>query len=248
MDSSSILTDDILRNAVRIACEYEDVVYEEATRDVVHTFSEDYRKKMRKLTAYANELERQSEAKTQSARTGNRRIAKKRYLLIAAIIITMASMTALAVEPIREKVIEFIEQCFSEYTEVEFEEAEKSTTKEETLPEKFEIQRLTYVPEGYVFDEEYTDETFYDYGASYLNGEGRTLFYNQVAIMYADATVTSDGTEAVPIELNGKEGYWIKDEYGWNTIFYINEEYVFILSANEEVQYLVEILIKNKII
>ena len=236
-----ILTEEILKDAVKIACHKEDSLYEKEINTCTHLFSRKYKKKMKKLMAYASQFEQKHEPYPISYG-----VPKKRYLLIAAIIIMMVSMTAMAVEPIREKVIQLIEKCFPEYTEVSFQDLTGKEAKDYELPDKMEIHKLTYVPENYKFLEENFDETFYIYDCVYINEEGNTLWYGQTAIKYSDAAISSDGKKAQILTIKGKEAYWIKDEYGGNTIIYVNGDYVYTLGADEDIRVLIEIFEKNK--
>lgn len=240
-----LLTEELLTEAVELACKTEDSLYEKTVLDIPHRFSAKYRKEIKKLLVYEKEKQKNPSI-DKSVKIHHHVKPKKRYLLIAAIIMLMASMTAMAVEPIREKVIQMIEKCFSDHTEVTFEGLEGRLAEEQKLPEEFIVQKLTYVPERYTFDDESVDEEFYDYTCTYLNEEGYTLVYSQMAVKYFDASITSDGSPAVPVTVKGKEAYCLKDEYGCNTVLYINDGYVYLLSGDETVQTLIDIFEKNK--
>lgn len=237
----TILTEELLKEAVKIACHTEDVLYENEINNCTHRFSSKYKKKMKKLTVYAEQLECQCESHPIIYR-----VPKKRYLLIATIVIMMASMTVAAVEPIREKVMQLIEKCFPEYTDFSFRDLTGKSAWEYELPDKMEVHKLTYVPENYKFAEEDFDETFYIYECAYVNEDGYTLWYDQTAIKYSDAIISSDGKPAQIISIKGKEAYWISDKYGGNSIIYVSGDYVYTLSADENIQVLTEIFEKNK--
>lgn len=238
---NTILTEAILKEAAGIACHTEDSFYKEEIDNCTHRFSKKYKKKMKKLVECAENPQGENESHIRCYK-----IPRKKYILIAAIIVLMASMTVIAVEPIREKVIQLIEKCFSEYTEVSFQDLTGKAAEDYELPEKFEVQKLTYVPENYKMEEETIDETFYLYDCGYVNEEGSVLWYEQCAVKYSDAAITSDGNPAKVITIKGKEAYWLRDKYDWNTIIYVNGDYVYTLSAKETIYTLTDIFEKNK--
>ena len=102
------------------------------------------------------------------------------------------------------------------------------------------------MPEGYVLENEETDETFLMYSADYVNEEDYSLFYEQTAIQFFTPSMSSNGKRMEKIDVKNKYGYWIEDTGGWNHLIYVNDGYVYYLSGHENIDNLISILEKNK--
>ena len=254
------ISDELLREAVKQACEREGTYYEEFTKDAKHHFSIRHQIRMRRL--YRKMKRKKAEEPVDRYRvytypiteTDNRRQfvstrvprLRPRLFLIVVLLMVGMSMTVFAIEPIREGIYQLIEKCFSDHTDISFEKVQSEIKGQEEEIKEFKPQKLEYVPEGYVLENEETDETFLMYSADYVNEEDYSLFYEQTAIQFFNPTISSNGERMEKIDVKNKQGYWIKDTGGWNHLIYVNDGYVYYLSGHENIDNLISILEKNK--
>lgn len=255
------ISDELLREAVKQACEREGTYYEEFTKDAKHHFSIRHQIRMRRLyrkmkRKKAEELVDRYRVYTyprQEADAGKKQFTSYRvtrlhpkFLLIVILLMISMSMTVFAIEPIREGIYQLIEKCFSDHTDISFEKVQSEIKGQEEEIKEFKPQKLEYVPEGYVLENEETDETFLMYSADYVNEEDYSLFYEQTAIQFFTPSITSNGKRMEKIDVKNKYGYWIEDTGGWNHLIYVNDGYVYYLSGHENIDNLISILEKNK--
>lgn len=242
--SKDILPDDLLKEALRKAQEMKTSAYDkEIAQEEEHVFSKEYREKMEKLLEeFENKQESKEEKKIYSIKKKN---IKLKILLIAAIVMLMGSMTVLAVEPLREVFYQLIEQIFSDHTYVSFEEiGEKIEANSKSIsPENFEVHKLKNVPKEYTMKyEDIICEICY-YSAEYLDKNKQTIAYEQLAVGYFDVwSITSDGTKAEEIAVNGGKGYLIADNEMYYHILYPYEGYVYSIAGYNDVEELVSLL------
>ena len=87
-----------------------------------------------------------------------------------------------------------------------------------------------YIPEGYeLIDTEY-DDTFETYSLIYEDKDERTFYYEQSSVNFfeeSSVSISSDGTPAKKIDIGGFPCYLLSDEYGFHTLIYIIDNYVF---------------------
>lgn len=209
-----IFTEDLLEQAVKIACEKDYVNEVSGISKDVHTFSEEFEVKMKELIA---------PSKVQKAK---RKLKKRHYLLVAILVVFMiAGTTALAVDEIREQIFEYFESLFSDHTDVYFESKEDEIKT--TLPRE-EIMKPEYIPEGFQMEEEIYDEKVGRYMQIWIDKRGYSLTYTQAIKDYwNDGSFTSEGKPAEQIEVLGDKAYCISDEKGVNSILYERDGYIF---------------------
>lgn len=106
--SKEILSDDLLKESLRKAQDVRSSVYDkQIDQSRQHIFSQEYRKKIKKLE---NEVDHKKESKATSYVSKTEKL-KVRILLVAIIVMLMGSMTALAMEiweVYEEVIIEFV--------------------------------------------------------------------------------------------------------------------------------------------
>lgn len=255
------ISDELLREAVKQACEREGAYYEEFTKDAKHHFSIRHRIRMRRLyrkmmrkkaeepvdryRVYTYPMTEDVDDRRQFVSTRVPRLRPRLFLIVVLLMVGM-SMTVFAIEPIREGIYQLIERCFSDHTDISFEKVQSEIKGQEEEIKEFKPQKLEYVPEGYVLENEETDEAFLMYSADYVNVEDYSLFYEQTAIQFFNPTISSNGERMEKIDVKNKQGYWIKDTGGWNHLIYVNDGYVYYLSGHENIDNLISILEKNK--
>ena len=132
------ISDELLREAVKQACEREGTYYEEFTKDAKHHFSIRHQIRMRRL--YRKMKRKKAEELVDRYRvytypiteTDNRRQfastrlprLRPRFLLIVILLMISMTMTVFAIEPIREGIYQLIEKCFSDHTDISFEKVQ----------------------------------------------------------------------------------------------------------------------------
>ena len=113
--------------------------------------------------------------------------------------------------------------------------------QEEEIKE-FKPQKLEYVPDGYVLENE--EKLDGEYFCNYIDKKERYFNYSQTNISKFElVSITSDGTRAEKIKVNKKNGYWIEDVDGWNTLLYVNNGYVYSVAGYMKIQNLVNIIV-----
>lgn len=238
-----MISEEMMKAAVSEAFQMENKIYDEWLKDVPeHEFSEDYYDKMKKLTGISLNRNKNQENKQTSRRIPR---LKLRYLLIAALLAALTCGTVMAVEPLREKVMQIIERRFSDHTDVTFEQIKGRMEKEKEVPDEFIKVEPAYVPEGYVLESTQEEEELYWYTRVYGNKEGKTFLYDQMSVRDFDVSITSDGSKAKTVLINGKESYLFKDEHGAYTLLYVNEGNVYTLAGTVPSEILIEIMKKT---
>lgn len=156
------ISDELLREAVKQACEREGAYYEELTKDAKHHFSIRHRIRMRRL--YRKMKRKKAEEPVdryrvytyprQEADAGKKQFTSYRvtrlhpkFLLIVILLMISMSMTVFAIEPIREGIYQLIEKCFSDHTDISFEKVQSEIKGQEEEIKEFKPQKLEYVPE-----------------------------------------------------------------------------------------------------
>lgn len=217
------ISDELLREAVKQACEREGAYYEEFTKDAEHHFSIRHRIRMRRL--YRKMKRKKAEEPVDRYKvytypiteTDNRRQfastrlprLRPRFLLIVILLMISMSMTVFAIEPIREGIYQLIERCFSDHTDISFEKVQSEIKGQEEEIKEFKPQKLEYVPEGYVLENE--EELDGEYFCNYIDKKERYFNYSQTNISKFElVSITSDGTRAEKIKVNKKMAIGLK--------------------------------------
>ncbi len=254
------ISDELLREAVKQACEREGTYYEEFTKDAKHHFSIRHRIRMRRLyrkmkrkkaeepvdryKVYTYPMTEDDDDRRQFVSTRVPRLRPRLFLIVVLLMVGM-SMTVFAIEPIREGIYQLIERCFSDHTDISFEKVQSEIKGQEEEIKEFKPQKLEYVPEGYVLENE--EKLDGEYFCNYIDKKERYFNYSQTNISKFElVSITSDGTRAEKIKVNKKNGYWIEDVDGWNTLLYVHNGYVYSVAGYMKIQNLVNIIEKNK--
>lgn len=238
-----MISEKMMKIAVSEAFQMENKIYDEWIKDVPdHEFSEEYYDKMKKLTG--KNLNRNVNKEKQTSQRIPR--VKLRYLLIAALLAALTCGTVMAVEPLREKVMQIIERRFSDHTDVTFEQVKDRMEKEKKMPDEFVKVEPAYVPEGYALESTDVDEDLYWYSEVYSNKEGVSFIFAQKPVEdFQNVSITSDGSKAEIVSINGKEGYLLQDEYGDCTLLFVQDGNVYMLAGTVEPETLIDIMKKT---
>ncbi len=235
--SNMILSDELMKIAAEKAAIMEANAFENEFVSITpHVFSQKYREKMDKLVM----RERSSVVNIKSYRR-----LKWKYLLIAVLLMIIASMTAMAVEPVREKVYQIIETLFSDHTDISIEQMNEEIGQkgQNITSDNFDIRKVKEIPDGYDLEEDVFIQEIYCYFAIYNNLNDQSIQYQQMAIEHMDAWgITSSGDSAEKIAVNGDIGYLLTDDKQYHFVIYPWEGYVFTISGYNEVDELVEML------
>ena len=148
------ISDELLREAVKQACEREGTYYEEFTKDAKHHFSIRHQIRMRRLyrkmkrkkaeepvdryRVYTYPMTEDDDDRRQFVSTRVPRLRPRLFLIVVLLMVGM-SMTVFAIEPIREGIYQLIERCFSDHTDISFEKVQSEIKgQEEEIKELFE--------------------------------------------------------------------------------------------------------------
>lgn len=132
---------------------------------------------------------------------------RRRVLFVAAALVIMCAGTAVAVEPVRERIAEAFITVFGDHADI-------STTKEGHGDEKFTFRRYEpdAIPEGYrVILDECCEETASS-DIVYENGTGNTIAISQVASDKISMDLASDGETLEKLCVRGIRGYYVTDK------------------------------------
>lgn len=221
------MNDKLLEDAIKIAVEkdYKKEVTDFPKKDS-HTFSNSFEEKMYPL------LHRESPIQYHKP-------LKFRYLLVAVLVLLFSGMTVLANPDIRERIGKYFEQLFDDHTDVSLDAPDQPKKKE------FVKVKPTYIPEGYeLIDTEY-DSTFETYSLIYENKDEKTFYYEQSSVKsFEDSSVSisSDGTPAQKFDIGGFPCYLLSDEYGFYTLIYITDNYVFQVGSENSSDELIKVI------
>ncbi|GAB5613911.1 hypothetical protein JCM37172_10140 [Faecalimonas hominis] len=221
------MNDKLLENAVKIAVEkdYKKEVTDFSERDS-HTFPPAFEEKMQPL------LHRESPIRY-------RKRLKFRYLLVAILVLLFGGMTVLANPDIRERIGKYFEQLFDDHTDVSFDAPENHKEKE------FVKVKPTYIPEGCTLVDAEYDSTFETYSLIYEDKNERTFYYEQSSVKFfedSSVSISSDGTPAKKIDISGFPCYLLSDEYGFHTLMYITDNYVFQVGGESSSEELIKVI------
>ena len=242
--SKEIISDELLRKAVARAIEIESSMYERKfALEKEHSFSGKYAEQMKGLLAELDETKECAETKIADYSV-KKMSTRVKILLIAAIVMLLGTLTVTA-EPVREFIYQLKETIFPDNTEVSFEELTKKFEEKGRgiTSQKFEVHELKNVPEKYTLEYEEAIPEMCFYFAEYVDVDNQTIRYQQHAVEHIDTwSITSDGTKAENIAVNGNRGYLLTDEDGYHFILYPYEGYVYSISGYNDVDELVALL------
>lgn len=221
------MNDKLLEDAIKIAVEkdYKKEVTNFPQKDS-HTFSLAFEEKMRPL------LHRDSIIVYHRPR-------KFRYILVAVLVLLFGGMTVLANPDIRERVGTYFEQLFDDHTDVSL------NTPKQHVKKEFVKVKPAYIPDGYTLVDTEYDSTFETYKLIYENKNKRTLYYQQSSVNFfedSSISISSDGTPAKKININGFPCYILSDEYGFHTLICITDNYVFQVGSENTYNELIKVI------
>ncbi len=177
------------------------------------TFSEEFRERMHRL------LSRQKYGFYVLFGTAGRRIAS---FLVAALV--AASVTTISVEALREPVFQFFADIYERFTQVFFGDDEPRA-----LVTEIEKRTPTYIPAGYVVEEE-ADLGAY-YMITYANKAGEKLRFAQQFKKHIEIQVDTEDIQYTAIMIGNQQGVSYKNK-GINTITFSDSQYTYTISAN----------------
>lgn len=201
-----------------------------------HDFSKEYRKKIER-TIYKRKIT-EGPGFLHEGQKGRK--IKYRYFLLVAILLILSASTALAVGPIREKLVQAFYIVYYDNVEVRRDDVEDLNADS---GEPMIVKRPTYIPEGYELFEDDLDESINYLSMRWENEKEELLDYTQYDTRITISTVTSDGSELEQIEINGYDARLVWDNHNnLGTLFYETEEYVYMISGHLSKEELIKIL------
>ena len=121
-------------------------------------------------------------------------------------------------------------------------------TKEDKIDSDSYPLKLEKVPEGYILhieDDLYEESGVYDYMQIFHNEDEKSILYEQIDINELDLyslVVSSDGTPAEEIAVCGEKAYVLTDEVQRNTVLYPRNDFLYLISGQEDVEILIQSL------
>jgi len=203
---------DALREAFREAArrEFASVPPEE---ELHHVFSERFQRRMRRL------IRAEANGYLYLINT-----AAKRAAIVAAIILMLLG-TAMAIKPIRQRVIQFFVDVYEEYFEIHFGEEESWDLPERTEPMVRYI--LTELPEGY--EEVRFDHREHIIWTQWLDQNGHIITLNQESGTQ-EIVANNIGIAQNTMEI-GNLAVVHQKEYNTNTFYWEQDGYMFQLNV-----------------
>lgn len=162
--------------------------------------------------------------------TWGRRVAS---ILIALLIAT--TTVTFSVKALREKVIEFFTEVFDTHTAVTFVDDTPDVPDEIT----FEPRKPSYIPEGYVIEQEMSSPTVC--AIFYVDETGNKIRYRQHRKENGELQMDTEEIQHERIVINGCAGivYSNKEVV---TIFFLDDKYAYTCSASCELEELIKIV------
>ena len=158
----------------------------------------------------------------------NRTATPKMRWIIAAILVAALLLTGCAIR-FREKIIGFIEEIIR--FDVRLTPEDKDAFKDR-IDERYE---LSYVPDGYVFNDSQFSPSVYM--QTFVNSDGTLLIFDQIAAGSGSIYFTYDGNDKILLNVSGYEVYHrivetagVMYYYVWNV-----DGYTFKISSYEEI-------------
>lgn len=220
--SSNVFDENILYQAILLSVDSEIEQLEKRTENFYHTFSDDFKNKMKRMTSNRTSLNF-----THAERRATR--FRWKFLLVAILVLVLSVTTLFANETIRNMIPEF----FSDHVEIHNTE----TSSEEV---DFTPILLKTIPKDYEVTFEYMDS--YQYSIRYENSDGFWIDYDQVSNDMDVIGITYDEKKGYnrTLTINGINVHSISDG-NKNTIFFEQGDYVFTIMSNKPEEFLVEL-------
>lgn len=213
-----------LSNAVTLAVIKD---YEQLEKNMIgydHEFSHEFYSRMDSII-YAEKIKR----------------SKKRMhfsLLIAAILIMIASTIVLASDSIREKIGTMIITFYQECADVN-----SISIKDSEDNDVFSTDILKYIPAGFILDSKENDpvNVYYE---DYYNTNGNVFYYTQSKKEGTNISISYDGKNKEKIKIKNTILYYISDGE-MNTLLFENDAYIYQLTSDMDKEFIIEIYKNN---
>lgn len=231
--SKEIISDELLKKAVARAIEIESAMYERKfALEKEHSFSGKYAEQMKELLAQLDEKNENTGVNFEEYHVSNKSVRIK-ILLIAAIVMLVGTVTVMA-DPVRSKISQFVETVFDNHSDVGFTQPEDVEADLSEYPKE-----LKGIPEGYMLKSEdnalETSDTYY-YLQIYENQNGHQIMFQQMlaeSLVDNGWSITSDGTPAEEIKINGIEALILKDEVNYYSIIFQKDGFAYLIGGSE---------------
>lgn len=221
--------DKLLEEAIEeIVCEELYAIEDYIKENGPHVFSDEFENKMEKLLNGSRVTNEKLPEKGHM-----KKIPKMRYLLVAILILLMSGITALAYEPIRVKLENFVYTIFPDHLSIEGDQS--------NIPTEVEWKYPTYIPEGYKEILNDSNEISKELYLIYENEEEELLSYIQYTAN-TSSVVTSDGKTIKRLKIGDLDVTITMDEKGVMTAFYENEGWIFEVAGELEIEEMIKII------
>lgn len=248
-----MLDEHILKEAVCMAAERELDNLDTEMQNKYHTFTPQFEEKMQRLLqenahVFGNEKVSflQKLQRSRKKREKHHIFAGSRYILVAVLLMVLASAAALASEDVREGLRKLSIQFSSNGVSIEGAKNENAAEENSADDEQpFRAYRWKNVPEGYHLVNETEEPESRMYTVWYQNKEENNLHFMQHDASIYTVTITCNEEEGYKrkIDLNGTEAYSVSSDRD-NSIFFEKDGYIFTIMSEQPEEIIVE-WIKN---
>lgn len=230
-----------LKNMVCKAADYicyeelrtiEDVIEEQG----IHMFSVDYNQRISDVIYGEQKQDKKGFLKNE---TKGKKVKCKDIFLVAILLILCVS-TAIAAEPVCDKLIHAFYVVFPNNVEIQ-KDSIQNEYKEKS--NKSMITKIPgYIPREFEIVEENLNEEIRMLTMTWMNNEEKLLCYSQFDIGSGTNAITSNGRQPETITVNGNEAKIIWDDNNVGTLFYEANRYIYMISGELSEQELIKIL------
>ena len=227
--------EELLQIVIPEVC-YEEIceIEEQMLKEGKHVFSEEFEKNMESVFKGKKSILNDVTAKKRKMKP------KFKYLLVAILLFILSSITVLAYEPARHAFKEFF---FSVYDEFILIHSEKEEEADKTDATQSLLLKPSYIPTNYELMDEVVNEALKNIFVMWIDENENVLYYEQRMPQTGEMVLSSDGDMPTDIKIGEYDGKLISEKDGLNTIFYEENDFLFVMSGFVETDELIHMLL-----
>lgn len=202
-----------------------------------HVFSEDFEEKMEALM---ETQEKQIDISDRKKRYNRQRREVLARVALVAVMVGVGTFSSAKENKIYAGMRSMIYWAYSDNVEiqgVDSEDVQEIMESEDAV----EWKEPTYVPEGYVKEEDEKIEAVKMNSILYINEEEKSVHYSQFIPSYGSYSVTSDG-KVEPLRIGNMEAWKTEDQDEFITIFWEKEGWSYFVSGNLPLEELIKMV------
>ena len=227
--------EELLQIVIPEVC-YEEVseIEEQMLREGEHVFSEEFEKNMESVFKGKNSIVNEVTAKKRKTKP------KFKYLLVAILLFILSSITVMAYEPAKHALKEFF---FTIYDEFILFHPEKEEEDDDIEGIQMDLLKPSYIPTNYELMDEVVNEALKNIFIMWIDENENVLYYEQRMPQTGEMVLSSDGYMPTDIKIGEYDGKLISEKDGLNTIFYKENNFLFVMSGFVETDELIHMLL-----